>query len=248
MATYIINITPTTELEAVNVMLEAIGAEPLLPSDDINTRAASDANVEVAMNILRETTRECLAAGWRFNALTGFEVAPTATYSWVDTAGVTTLLNVFKVPAEALAWTQTRCRENWGIELIERKSLKYTEASSKVKVLFDRVKNRDGVQASAYPHVYLDYFFAVDFEDMPECARRFVAVVSARRLAARVPGSDTEVAFQKEDELAALRVLKREQGLVQTINMFDTAESYDLHGRRQSLTAGYAAKVYPGGT
>lgn len=55
-------ITATTELEAVNSMLEAIGAEP------VNTLSASeDSDVAHAKSILSEVTREVLSQGWDFN-------------------------------------------------------------------------------------------------------------------------------------------------------------------------------------
>lgn len=246
MPSVITTIRAATEVDAVNTMLGAIGEAPLAANTDLSV--TTDANVEMAIGILKETVREVLAAGWRFNTLTGYELSPTATYAWVDTDAVTTTLNVFKVPVDFLSWSQTPCPEMNGIELIERLSLKYTEASAKVMVLFDRVKNRDGAEASLFPRLYLDVIFAADFANMPECARRFATVVAARRLCQRSPASDMQAGFQKSDELTAFRVLKREQGLSKQLNLFDTADAYEMSGRRQRLGGGYSTRVYPGGS
>lgn len=249
MADIIVTIRPTTELEAVNVMLGAIGEAPLAAGADLTALSADDANVEQAVNILRETVREVLAAGWRFNTLTGYELAPeVATHSWVDTDGQTTTINIFKVPDDWLAWLQTPCSEMRGLDLIERRSLQYEETGSPVMVLFDRAKNRDGAEASVYPFLYLDPVFSVNFTDMPECARRYATVVAARRLAERVPVSQIQAAFSEKAEYAALRVLKREQGEVKPLNLFHTGDAYETLGRRPYGGGGYNARVFPGGT
>jgi hypothetical protein len=245
MPNVITTIRATTEVEAVNVMLGAIGEAPLAPNTDLS--AATDTNVEMAIGILRETVREVLAAGWRFNTLSGYELAPTAQYAWVDTDGVSTTLNVFKLPASVLAWKPTPCSENLDLNLVEFPSLKYTESGQPVNVLFDRVKNRDGAEASRYPFIYIDPVFARDFVQLPEEARRYATVVAARRFCGRVPASESQAAFTQADEFAALRVLKRAHGLQKRSNLFQTADAWEQLGRRDSFGGGYSVRVFPGG-
>lgn len=55
-------ITPTTELEAVNVMLSGIGESPVASLADLQLGDAL-----LALRILRQTTREAQARGWQFN-------------------------------------------------------------------------------------------------------------------------------------------------------------------------------------
>lgn len=240
-------IRPTTELEAINIMLGSIGESPLPSDADLSDLADADLNVEAAVGILRETTREVLTAGWRFNTLTGFELEPVDTYDWSDTSGATTTLNIFKLPDDILAWVSTKCPEMLGVDLIERRALKYTEGGEKPKVLFDRIRNRDGVDASRYPVIYLDSVFSCDFEDMPEPARRYSTIVASRRLAQRVPVNQLQVMFSEGDEMAALRVLKRTEGITKPLNIFKTVDAYELAGRRPLGGGGYYTRVYPGG-
>lgn len=242
-------IRPTTEVEAVNIILESIGEAPIPLDSDPGSLAEADANIEVAVGTLRETTREVLANGWRFNTLLGFELSPVAQYPWTDTSGATTTLNIFKLPEDALAWAATKCPQMEGLDLIERRSLKYTEGNppAPVKVLFDRVRNRDGAEAGRYPHLYLDIVTSVDFEDMPETARRFATVVAARRVAQRVPVSDVQVGFSTNEERAALRALKRDQGETRALNLFNTYDAYWIAGKRPLAGIGYSSIVYPGG-
>lgn len=65
-------ITATTELEAINSMLEAIGADPV---SDVNTTVDSD--VIHAVSILSETSREVQSQGWDFNTDTEFKINRT---------------------------------------------------------------------------------------------------------------------------------------------------------------------------
>lgn len=237
MPSVISSIRPTTELEAINVMLGAIGEAKLPANTDLS--AVTDASVEQAVEILRESTREVLTAGWRFNSLTGFELKPVGTQPWADSEGVTTTLNVFQVPAEVLAWSQTPCAQMSGLDIIERKNQDYGALT-----LFDRVRNRPGATAT---RLYIEAIFAADFADMPECARRYATVAAARRLAQRVGGGETEARFTQQDEMQAYRTLKREQGLSKNLNLFNTADAREVMGRRPAIGGGFQTRVYPGG-
>ena len=58
-------ITPTTELQAVNIMLSVIGEAP------INTLAGSTTtDVSIAINLLNETSLSVQSMGWNFNTHT----------------------------------------------------------------------------------------------------------------------------------------------------------------------------------
>ena len=55
-------ITPTTELEAVNIMLSVIGEAP------VNTITGTNSvDVSVAKNVLDETSMSVQGMGWNFN-------------------------------------------------------------------------------------------------------------------------------------------------------------------------------------
>lgn len=60
-------ITPTSELEAVNLMLAAISESPI---NSLTSPRTPDASI--AINLLRETTRSTQARGWSFNTETNF--------------------------------------------------------------------------------------------------------------------------------------------------------------------------------
>jgi hypothetical protein len=244
MPNVITTIRPTTELEAVNSMLAAIGEAPL--ADGTNLATASQADIETALNILTNITRKVLSMGWRFNTEKGVQLSPVAAHNWTDTNGTVATLNIFKRPVDVLAWSQTSCPANAGIDLVERRSKGYQETGAAVMVLYDRYRNRDGPEASGHPYVYLDAVYAFDFEDMPETAREYVMVRSARKFSQEVLGSETLRGFTAQDEADAFRTLKRDQGLPVHLNMLHTAGATSILGRRPRPFGGYSSRVYPG--
>ena len=60
----------TTELEAVNIMLSAVGSSP-------TSSLSGGAEVAMALNVLRETRRAVLSQGWAFNYETEVRFAPS---------------------------------------------------------------------------------------------------------------------------------------------------------------------------
>lgn len=83
-------LTPTTELEAVNIMLGTIGETP------ITSLAVSGVNdASIAISVLREVCRRTQMVGWQFNTERQWEISP-------DVNGNLNLpANTLKVDAEA---------------------------------------------------------------------------------------------------------------------------------------------------
>jgi hypothetical protein len=66
------NYNPTTELDAVNVMLSTIGEAPV---SSLEVSGLTD--VAIAKTILGETSRAVQSRGWHFNSETNYELSPT---------------------------------------------------------------------------------------------------------------------------------------------------------------------------
>lgn len=226
----ITNLTATTELEAVNTMLGAIG-ETLLPANtDLATVTAPD--VVLALDILRQTTREVQSVGWRFNREFGYEITPTATLQWVDTSGVTTTLNIFKPPANLAKWRLTQQASQYNLDLTVSPSRKYQENGKRALVFYDRNLNRDGLDATKYPKLYIDPTWLWDFEELPVSARLLITIRSARIFAQRSLGSETLSKFTAGDEQAAEIYLMREEGDDEEYSIFDNATVSRITGGR----------------
>lgn len=237
---------PTTELEAVNTMRVAIG-EPPLPSNTVLT-SITDADVVTALNTLGKVAREVLSEGWKFNTMVGIEVLPMDTYRWTDNASYETELNVFKVPQGYLSWSLTSCPENGDLDMVERMSTGYRQEGSSVPVMYDRTYNRDGARSDRYKSIYIDGIVAVQFENLPEAARRYIAIRAARQFASQVVGSQELVGFTFQDEVAALRTLKRLWGIAERINFLEgSLSAWQWIGGRPHSGSGRQRRVYRGG-
>jgi hypothetical protein len=247
----IINLSATTEAEAINSMLASIGEAPLSGSA---YSTSSEPQVLMAVDILTDVVREVQLMGWKFNTEFGLQIEPTTTLSWPDNDGVTTTLNIFKPPAQLAAFEITKSSNQQGsryADAIIRKSKVYEEAAAKVFVFYDRALNRDGFKATDYPYLYIDPVWWFNFEDMPESARRYCTVKAARMFAQRVNDGDGAISrFTQQDETYALRILKREQGQPDDFNIFNNIGVASKLGghRRLGATGVYEDRDSPGHT
>lgn len=230
----ITSLAPTTELEAVNTMLAAIGEAPITDLASLAT------DVVMALNILRNATRDLQHEGWRFNMEWGFELEPTDTQAWMGSDTSSAVLNIFTAPAGLARFTVSQCDGQIGdrkLDLVLRAPRKWHPVSGPTPpVFYDRAKNRDGLDATRYSVLYIDPVWFVDFEQMPECARRFATVRAARQLAQQAVGSTELAGFSSQDEAAAYKVLRRLEGQEDDdLNLFDNmADMSAFAGMRSS--------------
>lgn len=236
MPPIITNLTQTTELEAINTMLSAIGESPLPASTDLTT--VTQADVAMAINILRDNCREVQSLGWKFNMEFGYELAPAAQYTWVDTAGISTPLNIFVPPAALVAYFVTKIAEQQQMKLVDtmiRPSRKYVPGTL---VFYDRTNARDGFPVKDRGFLYINPIWLFDFDILPESARRYIVTKATRIFQASAVGSDTLARFTERDEQIALRTLKREQGQEDSYSFLQNVSLFFDRGGRPSMPQG----------
>jgi hypothetical protein len=238
MALVITNLALTTELEAVNIMLSCAGEAPLPTGTDL--AVTTNADTLIAIGILRNAVRTVQSMGWQFNTEFGFQLVPTTTYDWVDSAAVHTMLNIFTPPANLLGFAVTLLADQQGYRAINthiRPSRKYTPGT---RVFYDRVLNRDGFPVADRPYLYIDPVWAFDFEQMPEEARSFCAIHAARQFVQQAVGSQTLASFTEQDERLAFRNLKTAFGSKDEYNMLKNTDVSKHLGNRPR-PGGYVA-------
>jgi Autographiviridae tail tubular protein Gp11 len=232
MPAFITNLAPTTELEAVNAMLSAAGEAPLPAGTDLST--ITNFEQVIALNLLRNATREVQSMGWKFNTEFGYQLVPAvgSPYDWVDNAGVHTNLNIFTQPTGLIRFTLTPIVEQQGylfVDTVLRPSRKFTPGTL---VFYDRLNNRDGFPVSERPYLWIDPVWLFDFEKMPEEARRFCAIHAARQFVQQVVGSQTLASFTDQDERLAYRNLKNAYGDSDDYNMLTNSDVSKHLGNR----------------
>lgn len=235
MTLQITNLTGTTELEAVNAMLAAIGEAPIA---DV-TAGLTLTDVSMAVSKLREATREVQSVPWKFNMRFQVPLSPTgAPLAWTDADGTAQTLNVFTPPSNLLAFTPSTAplmfKQGFTLDLAIQPSTVYSPVGT--LVFYDRRFNRDGLIATDFPKLYIDAMYGFNFEQMPETARRYASVLAGRRFIGSVVGSQELEGFALKDEMAALRSLKRDQGDEDNYNVLNHPDVARVLGFRPRTT------------
>ena len=205
---------PTTELEAVNTILSVIGQGKITQSE-LDTPTGDD--TQSAIDIVRDNMREVLSWGWKFNTEWQFRIA-------VDGS------DKFPVPTNLLKFTVSHRFDQQGYRpekdddgTVPRTNL--LDIVVQGGFFYDRLRNTTVWTAGGdfeRLQIFIDIVRTVNFEDMPETARRYVTMRSARQFAKRMLGDKEIVGFTTDDESVSYRNLKRDQGDVKRYSLFDS--------------------------
>ena len=177
-------LTPTTELEAVNVCLANIGESPVSAiTGNITVDAA------LARDLLRQVTREGQTHGFYWNTELNYKLIPNTADN-------------LALPANVLSVDTTGDDKN-------------KDLVARGRILYDRVKH---TYTFSEP-VYVDIVVALSFEELPEIARRYIAVRAARIYQERVMGNSSISSFNTSDEDMARAALLAENMEIEDNNM-----------------------------
>lgn len=231
-------IVDTTELQAFNFLLSAIGEGAVLQAElDATTRPDTALAKETIINVMREV----LSMGWRFNTEWGFEIAPNGSspFTWTFRDATTQTLNIFEPPSDLIRFEVTKIPKQQGssfIDIILRESRVFTPGTL---VFYNRELQQDGIDETDYPFLYINYIRYEDWDRCPEVFRQYVMVKAARKFSASIVGSESLLNLSKQDEFEAFRSLKREQGEEDDLNMiYGNAGAYAFLGLRRGMKFG----------
>ena len=152
----------------------------------------------IAKNVLSEVAREVQSQGWHFNTHINVTLAR-------DTDNkVPIATNVVRVELDPRKYSKGQ------YDIVQRDSFLYNLAENKdtFDVNFEKVKI-----------VYL-----LPFTEIPEQAKRYITIRSARIFHDRTLGTNTLHKFSVEDEAQALTILKQAESLTGDYSIFDTPE------------------------
>ena len=173
----------------------------------VNTLSSGLLDAETAETILNEVSRGVQARGWNFNS------EPDYTFA-ADTNG-----NVI-LPAEViradLAQSETKFRSSTN---------EYIQRGNK---MYDKVNHTFNIGKK----LKLDVVVLLEFEDLPEVAKRYITLRSSRIFQERVVGSDTLSAMHRQDEQQALFDLKEHESDNGDYNIFDDHGTYSVLDRQ----------------
>jgi len=152
----------------------------------------------VALNILSEIAREVQSAGWHFN--THYKV----TLSRDTDNKIPLATNILRVELDPNRYSKLQ------YDIVQRNNYLYNLAKN--QNTFDT--NFEDVIA-----VYL-----LPFDEIPEQAKRYITIRSARVFHDRTLGANTLHKFSTEDEARALIILKQAEASTGDYSIFDTPE------------------------
>lgn len=181
--------TPTTKLEAVNIMLSSIGESP------VNSLNSGLVDAEIAETILNGINREVQGKGWHFNTEIKMKLSPS-----ID--------NEIALPQNCLRVDRT-----------------VTDKDEDVIQRGGKLYNKTTHSFTISSSIEVDMVVLLDFEDIPEAARRYITIRAARIFQDRVVGDDTLHSFQQSDEMQAMVELMDEEAITADYSIFD---NYDV--------------------
>lgn len=170
-------------LPTLTTELEAVNAMlAVIGEAPVNTLEDSGLlDAAMARQLLRNTSREVQTRGWHWNTDLGFTITPTAP-----------LPGELRVPADALRIDPT----DPTVDLVKRG-----------KRLWDR---RNHTTRFTEPVKFTIVRF-LDFDDMPEAARSYIAIRAGRIYQDRSIGSESRNGFTERDEVRALVTLVNDE-------------------------------------
>lgn len=181
------DLVPSTELEAVNEILSSIGEAAVSSLDD-----SGDGDVGLALQKLRQVSRQFQASGWTFNTDREFPISRT-----VD--------NYIDFPADALSMVPSNCEI--GIRGVKRGNRLYNSVDH------TDVWTRD---------IKVDIVRFLTFSDMPEMARAYVTIAAARQFARAALGSGETERTYTADEQRAWVAFRRDENRQAKLNVFSS--------------------------
>jgi len=192
--------TPTTELEAVNEMLAAIGEAP------VNTLSGDlTAEVQVAVDTLRNTSRKVQLTGYWFNEEDEYELSRDVN-------------NIVTVPGNTINIDITN--EIAGVDLIERDGKLYDKTSHSFTLTFN-------------PKCTITFFLS--WNELPEAAREYIKIKAARIYQDRLVGSGDHHTFTATDEAEAYATLLNRESENGDYTIFDNYDIYSIIARRRPV-------------
>ena len=156
----------------------------------------------IAKNVLSEVAREVQSQGWNFNT----HINVTLARDTDNKLPIAT--NVVRVELDPLKYSKGQ------YDIVQRDSFLYNLAENKdtFDINFEKVKI-----------VYL-----LPFNEIPEQAKRYITIRSARIFHDRTLGANTLHKFSVEDEQKALMILKQAEAQTGDYSIFDTPERFLL--------------------
>jgi len=172
----------------------------------VNSLAAQRADSLMAQNLLDEVAREVQTYGWQFNTEDNVVFTPDSGTGYIYIAD-----NVVRVDMDPMY-----------------------DATYDIAIRGNRLYNRKTNSYSFSEQIKVQQVLLFDFEDLPEVAKRYIAVRAARVFQDRLVGATTLHGFTAVDEATALTKLQEYENEVGDYSIFQSNDMVRPFLRRGS--------------
>ena len=172
----------------------------------VNTMNSGLQEAEIAAITLDTISREVQSAGWAFNT----DIRYTLSLNSV---------NHINVPANCIHIDTTSLTRDYDSDVVMRN-----------QKLYDRTKNTYEFTDS----VVVDMIVLLEFEELPEVARRYITLRAGRKFQENIIGSGEMTQLQYKDEQMALFALRESESQLADYNVFDNYDTYRALDRSAS--------------
>tara|TARA_E500000178_G_scaffold350699_1_gene410191 strand:- start:2012 stop:2614 length:603 start_codon:yes stop_codon:yes gene_type:complete len=182
--------------QTTTTKLEAINTMlSAIGESPVNSLTSGLVDAEQAETILNSVNREVQSMGWSFNTDLKRQFVPDTNKQ-------------IQIPSNILRIDMAQDKTD-KLELVQRGTKLYNRASSSFFMDDDITQ------------VLMNAVVLLDFEDLPEAARRYITIRAARIFQDRVVSSNDLHIYQERDELMALVELKDSDNQVLDTTIFD---------------------------
>ncbi len=195
-----------TKLEAVNLMLDAIGENP------VSSLTSGLADAETAERIFNQVDKDVQAVGWHVNRDRKFKLTRAADET---------------IPVPASTLTVDTVEEHKYINVVQRGSLLYDVKNQ--STLWNTANENN------HAFLYVDIVQQQDFEDLTYSLQRYIAARAAREFQESVLGSVALDGFTRRKEQETYAVLLQDEAESEDANvLYDNHYAYKITRRRNN--------------
>jgi len=175
----------------------------------VNTMNSGLQEAEIAAITLDTISREVQSAGWAFNTDIRYTLSLNSD-------------NHINVPSNCIHIDTTSLTRNYDSDIVMRN-----------QKLYDRTKNTYEFTGS----VEVDMIVLLEFEELPEVARRYITLRAGRKFQENILGSGEMTQLQFKDEQQALFNLREADAQNSDFNIFDNYDIFSAIDRNDGSMA-----------
>ncbi|QDP60602.1 MAG: putative tail tubular protein [Prokaryotic dsDNA virus sp.] len=188
--------------------LDAVNQMLIAVGSGVVTSISGNTNRDVAAcrDILKRARIRVCAEGWHFNTETDIAMAPDATTGMIE------------LPSDTLHVDDSSERYQSQLDIIQRGS---------------RLYNRDGNTYKFTKTIYVDRVFEMDWDDLPEVARHYIAAVATEEAVTYLDGEQLAVTRAMSRIMSARKDMMSHETRSADLTVFDQETEYNIRYRRR---------------